>query len=502
MRSAGEDDIRRAIRDAAPADEPEKGGSRDLRLAKKPLNDSGNAERFRHRHGRNLLSVREIGRHYWTGSHWTAGSGDKEWALNAQKTAAAMMLREAFELEAALNDEDAKSAPKRMHDFRAWALLSGNAPRLDAMQRVAEPHLEIRIDQLDADPFVFNVQNGTLELGTKNDPLEVRMRRHSRHDRITRIAPIGYDPEASCPLFRAFLDQIIPDRDVQDWLQRWFGYGLTGDFSEHKFAVHYGEGANGKGTLAKLIQWLLGDYGATVQFQSFVDAGMRRGGEPSPDLAKLTGVRGVFASEGKKGARLDDGLVKQVTGGDPATVRKLNRDFFDLAPTFKINLIANNKPDIRDDTHGMWRRVVLVPYLVIVREDQVDKNLGDKLRAEGPGVLNWALDGWRGWRERGLTAPQAILAATAEYRSESDRIGQFIETATLPDRDGMIPASEMLACYEAWCHAMDYKPVSQTKLGKELSRRGVMPMKHGITYRIGRKWNPDAIDWDWQPPMR
>jgi putative DNA primase/helicase len=492
MRSRGEDAIRDAVVNAAPAGEEQKGGRRDLRLAKKPLNDIGNSERLEARFGRNLLYVPELGRHYFTGTHWSAKVGPKEWQLAAQKTAGAMW-REVLEFE---GDPDGPPDPKRLKEQRDFAVDTGNRSRQSAMCALLEPRVEKQVDDLDRDPFLFNVQNGTLELGSKSDPSAVRLRKHSRLDHITRIAPIGFDPDAECPLFRGFLDQIIPDRDVQDWLQRWFGYCLSADYSEHKLAVFWGEGRNGKGVLTKGMQWLLGDYGAVLQFQSFVDAGQRRGGEPTPDLAKLVGTRGVFASEAKSGARLDDGL----TGGDPAAVRKLNKEPFDLPPTFKINLICNNKPQIRDTTHGMWSRVYLIPFTVTIPPEAIDPRLLDKLKLEGPGMLNYCLDGFRMWRERGLSAPQAILAATAEYRSESDRIGQFIDTATVPDPVYEIPAAEFFACYEAWCRAMEYKPVSQTLFGKELSKRGIRPEKRGITYRLGRKWNNSAIDWNWQPP--
>jgi putative DNA primase/helicase len=490
MRSTGEAAIRLAVVNAAEAGDDDKGGgSRDLRLAKKLLNDSGNGERFRLRH-------------VWTGSYWSAELGDQEWALRAQKTAHAIMFREAAALDAAAKDDPSIDA-KRLFAFREFAVSSGNATRLNAMQSVSEPHLRVRVRELDANPFLFNVQNGTLELGSKADPFAVRNRRHARLDRITRISPVGYDKEATCPLFRAFLDEIMPDREVQDWLQRWFGYGLTGDYSEHKFAVHYGEGANGKGTLTKTMQWVLGDYGAVVQFQSFIAAGQKSGGEPSPDLAKLTGVRGVFASEGKKGGRLDDGLIKQLSGGDPATVRKLHGDFFDLAPSFKINLIANNKPVVRDETHGMWRRVVLIPYLVIVPDDRVDKTLGERLKAEGPGILNWCLDGWRGWRERGLTAPQAILAATAEYRGESDDIGQFLAAATETDPNGSVVSTQLYACYLGWSRELDLRQITQNKFSRELTNRGYPGEKQGtgqnrVMWRTGLRWSNAAINREWR----
>lgn len=472
------------------------GGTRDLRLARKPLNDSGNGERLLARAGRNLMFVPEVGRHYYTGKFWSARDGEKEWHLSAQKTASRMMWDEA----AALADELGGEDNKRLHEFREFARQSGNKSRLDAMQSVIEPHVQKRVDELDPNPFLFNVENGTLELGSKSDPSAIRLRRASRLDLITRLAPVGYDPNATCPLFRKFLDRVIPDVEVQEWLQRWFGYCLTADYGENKLACFWGEGRNGKGVLTHLMQWLYGDYAAVIQFASLLADERRRGSEASPDLAQLPGMRAVFAGEPKKGSKLDDGMLKQMTGGDDLKVRHLNRDFFDLHPTFKLTLAFNNKPQIRDDTHGMWSRVLLVPFTVIVPESEIDRNLLTKLKAEGPGVLNWCLAGFRHWRENGLTAPQAILAATAEYRSESDRIGQFLEAATLPDPEGMLPAAELLGCYEAWCRAMEYKPVSQTLLGKELSRRGIKSEKRGVMYRLGLKWNTAGIDWDWQAP--
>lgn len=511
MSDRGEEAIRAAVAGAVPLEEAEGddgrtaragaagGGGRDLQLARKLLNDSGNGERLRARYGRNLLYVPEGGRYAWSGSRWSVVAGERDWALAAQKTALAMLAREAPALEAALVEAGESGVAKRLHQFREHAINSGNQAKLNAMQAVSEPHLQKRIDELDADPFLFNVQNGTLELGSKRDPQALRLRRHARLDYITHSAPIGYDPDAQCPLFRAFLDQILPDTEVQHWVQRWCGYCLSADYGEHKLAIFWGEGRNGKGTLTKIVQYVLGDYAAIVQFQSFVDAGQRRGDASSPDLAKLTGARAVYASEGKTGARLDDGLIKQLTGGDTAAVRRLYKDFFDLVPTFKITLIANNRPVVKDDSHGMWSRVMLVPFQVTIPDRNIDKSLFDKLKLEGPGILNWCLDGFRLWREQGLSAPQAILAATADYRKESDLIGQFLEAACVRDPGGRIASSQLYACYQGWCEANELRPVKQTAFGRELTRRQILASKDGTVYRVGIRWSGD-IDWDWQVP--
>ena len=495
----GEDAIRAALSHAEEARDDKSSHRLDRDLAKKPLNDIGNGERLRARYGRDLMFVPEIGRVAWTGSHWSTRVGDREWSFVSQKTAQQMLWNEAAALDAMIASGEIAGDAKRLHEYREWARESGNRARLSAMQSVSEPHLHHHVDELDLNPFLFNVQNGTLELGTKKDPLEIRKRRFSRLDRITRISPVGYDPNATCNLFRGFLDSILPDQDVQDWLQRWFGYCLTADYSEHVLAAFWGEGRNGKGTLIKLFQYLLGDYAATIEFATLLDDRNRRGSEASPDLAKLPGMRAVFAGEPKKGSRLDDGRIKEITGGDTLTVRKLNRDFFDLVPTFKLTLAFNNKPQIRDDTHGMWSRVRLLPFTVIVPEEKQDRQLLDKLKAEGAGVLNWGLDGFRMWRERGLSAPQAILAATAEYRSESDQIGSFLAAATRPDPDGKIRSADLYACYQGWCAAMDQRAVSQTKFGRDLTRRGHTGWQNerGVIVRGGLRWSGD-IDWDWQ----
>jgi len=470
MKTGGEDEIRARI--VNPEDfvgDDKRPGPRDEKLAREPENDTGNGKRLRTLYGRDLMHVPEIGRFAWTGSRWSNRDGDKQWAIAAHKTAAHMLRFQRGALEAYLAENGTDDGGKRLRGFTEWCIASGNLARLLAMQTVSEPYLQHRVDELDAQPFLFNVQNGVMELGSKSDPVAVRLRRHSRLDLITRIAPVGYDKDATCYKFREFLEQIIPDREVQLWLQRWFGYCLTASFQDRVFACFWGEGANGKSVLTKLFRWLYGDYAATLQFASLLDDTQRRGSEATPDLAKLPGVRAVFAGEPKKGARLDDGLIKQVTGGDEINVRKLHHDFFDLQPTFKVTLAFNNKPIVRDDSQGMWSRVMLVPFQATIPESRQDKSLLDKLKAEGPGVLNWALDGFRMWREQGLAPPEAILGASAEWRSESDQIGLFLEMATVRDPAEKVSAGALFACYEDWARAMEVRPVSQTLFGRQLT---------------------------------
>ena len=489
----GSEAIRLAVNNAETFDGDGKGGPLDLRLAHKPLNDIGNGERFRQRYGRNFMFVPEAGRYFYTGARWSGQIGSQEWALAAHKTAQTMLRREAAELEAELDGGD----EKRLRAFRDWAVRSGNREKLDAMQAVSEPVLTKRLAELDADPLLFNVQNGTLDLRAA-----VRLRRHARRDLITRISPLGYDPDAQCPLFRAFLDQIMPDREVQRWLQRFLGYSITGLAGEHILALLLGEGRNGKGTLVRLFLWLYGDYAATISFASLAADNHRRGGEPSPDIARLPGIRLLFAAEPRKGVRLDDGRIKELTGEDRQVARHLNREFFEFDPQFKLAIQANNKPRISDSSRGMWARVRLVPFNVTIPPELIDQDLLSKLKAEGPGVLNWALDGFRLWREEGLVAaPQAIMAATTRYRGESDEIGRFLATATAPNKEGSVASALLYQCYAGWATAMELRPVSRTKFGTELTERGHPKEKRGserTVWRLGLSWRLDDIDWEWE----
>lgn len=506
----GEGAIRLIVGAASEADG--EGGTRDERLAKKLCNDTGNAERFRARYGSDYFTVPEIGWFAWVKTHWSARDGDRLSAIACQKVAA-KIFDEALAIEA-LPDADPKASAR----LREWGVDSGNRARLNAMREVAAPHLAKHVEELDSDPLLFNVQNGTLELGERDDDgaVPIRLRRHARRDLITRIAPVGFDPEAGCKQFLGFIEWALPDAEVRRWVQKLFGYSLTGLASEKMLALFWGDGDNGKTVLTKLMCWLAGDYGGTIDFASLLSDGARRGGgDATPDLAKLTGKRAVFAGEPRKGAKLDDGKVKQITGGEPLNVRFLNREFFDLVVCFKLILSFNHKPRIDDESRGMWSRIRLVPFTSTIGDDDKDETLLDKLKAEGPGVLNWALDGYRMWREEGLKPPEAMILATGEYRAESDWFGEFLSAATVCDPawaalqprekernallwppDWRLPASDLYDCYRGYAAAMERKPFSQTKFGLELNARGFLRAKDGIVYRVGLRWSGQA-DWEW-----
>lgn len=350
-------------------------------------------------------------------------------------------------------------------------------PRLDAMIALAasDPRLAATRAMFDANDMVVGVQNGVVELSE----LPVTHRDGAAADMITRQAGTSYDAMALCPTWDAFLERVQPDPDVRHWLRRWVGYCLTGLTTEQTFIVFHGLGANGKSVFAETLKKLLGGYGVSADFGTFT-AKDKASDAIRNDLARLDKVRLVVASEGPDGARLDEDLVKRITGGDEITARFLHREFFSFRPRFKLLLVTNHRPSISGTDHGIWRRVVLVPWTVTIPREEQDRRLTERLEDEMAGILNWALAGLDEYLALGLDQlPRAIAAANAEYRQDSDVVGLWIEDACLLDAAGRATTGELYQSYSAWAQAAGHRPMSAKSLGDRLRERGLTPWRTG-----------------------
>lgn len=490
------------VNDFLDAAEPFDGPAADDRaLADEPRNDLGNARRLIARFGADLIWVGEACWYAWTGKHWRADAENAAALRMAHKTA------EAIREEAKALDAEARAelgeravfldAPAKKDDFPdvtawrkrltahwAWAVLSGNQAKAAAMLDAARPYLTRRPGDLDADPDLLCVANGTLELRRQG----LRLRDHDRADLITRISPVAYDAQAVAPKFRAFLARIQPQANRAVFLQSFFGYCATGETGEQVMAMLIGKGANGKSTLLNCVAGVQGDYSMHAPVESFLYQDRGGGGDKaSPDLARLPGARLVLTSEPEIGARLSESRVKAVTGGEPMTVRRLHRDFFEFDPAFKLVLSCNSKPTIRGSDDGIWRRILIVPFDVQIPEaEQVNDFHSALLADEGPGILNWLIDGWRLWREAGLAPPADVKLAAEEYRRDSDPIGEFARWATV-EGPGSVGATRMYALYSAWVRRDGIDPVSQTLFGRKLGDMGFHKERAGIVYyeRVG-----------------
>jgi putative DNA primase/helicase len=353
---------------------------------------------------------------------------------------------------------------------------SQQKPRLDAMISLSSTDPRLAIDQatLDSNDMAIGLQNGALELGDVTT-----FRPGLPGDYITRQAGtawLGGQEDVTCTAWESFLSKVQPDPDVRHWLQKFAGYCLTGATSEQLFVIFQGTGANGKSVFIDVIKKMLGTYAQTVQFSTFVETDQNA---IRNDLAALDKARLVVASEGPEGARLDEGIIKQVTGEDEITARFLHREFFTYKPKFKVILVTNHKPVISGTDNGIWRRVVLVPFPIVIKRENQDKQLSAKLERELPGILAWAVAGFHLWREQGLgDLPRALTAANGDYRRDSDVIGTWVEDCCdLDNTNSFSSASDLYRSYSTWAVEMGHRPMSSKSLGDRLRERGLTQSK-------------------------
>lgn len=505
----------------------------DAELARELLNDTGNARRLIARHGLDLVHVEEWGWGAWDDQRWRFDDGDARAFIRAIETAEAI-----FDEAAAHGDFDETEPDKPTceektaagEDLRAWqrwrawekrrkrhyatkadlmdfALSSGNRGKAESMLGTAAPYLRRRHDEFDNAPFVLNVANGCLRL----DGETIALFDPRRSDRVTKCAAVAYDPAADAPRWRQFMEDIFPGQtDVQVFIQKWLGYCLTGAISEQRAVIFEGAGSNGKSVLMNVVSALLGDYSTTTPVETFLhnDRG-KSGSGPSPDIARLVGVRIVRTSEPEPGSRLSESVLKQYTGGEKMVARRLHKDFFEFTPAGKLTMSVNVRPVIVGKDHGIKRRLLVVPFRRIFTKDEIialDQARGiplhDWLMAEGAGILNWMLDGYRLWREQGLGEPDAVRNQTEAYFAEMDPIGQFVREActTITDGQGVTEkdqerATDLYAAYKRWCDANNEEAKNNTAFGRRLNDLGIRSAKKGgIGYRTAVKLRPE-----WRP---
>jgi putative DNA primase/helicase len=364
-------------------------------------------------------------------------------------------------------DEIADAEDHRRTVLLKHAMKSESAASITAMAKLAESDLRIAlaIEELDRDPFLFNVKNGTLDLRTGV------LRPHTPSDHITKIGGCVYDEAAECPRWLAFLDRIFAgEPELVSFVQRFVGYALTGDVSEQILAFFYVPGANGKSTLLETVFATMGSYAKPGAPGLLV---AKRNEEHPTSIADLRGARLVTSVEVGDGKRFDEERVKQLTGGDTIKARHMREDFFSFAPTHKIIVAANHKPEVRGTDHAIWRRIRLVPFDVTIPDEEKDPKLPAKLRGELPGILRWAVEGCLEWQRNGLRAPGSVLAATEGYREEQDQIGRWLTESTITDADASESATGLYVSYSKWCDVGGERSVTQTRFGRSLGERGL-----------------------------
>jgi putative DNA primase/helicase len=433
----------------------------------------------------------------WTGTHW-------------QRDESGVVMRYAKQtvkrLAQHVIDLDGEEAQALLKHVKASLATSKLKAMVESAQ--SEECIPVAPEAFDNNPWLLNALNGTLDLTTG------ALRPHERAALLTRCLPIAYDPDATCPTWLSFLWRImggtrreedtehmsagaLEHRQAADgraqrliaFLQRAIGYGLTGMTREQCLFVLHGGGSNGKSTFLEALQALLGDYAQSTPSASLLDKN-RHDGIPN-DIARLRGARLITAVEIGEGKRLNEELVKRLTGQDTLTGRFLFAEFFDFRAEFKLFIACNHLPTIRGTDHAIWRRIRLIPFTVTIPDDEQDKNLPAKLRAELPGILRWAVQGCLDWQRQGLQPPDVVQAATAGYRSYMDVVGKFLEGRCIVDVNNFsirTHATKLYQAYRRWCEDEgEHEPMTQTAFGRRLTDRGIVAEKgkQHQTWRIG-----------------
>ena len=351
-------------------------------------------------------------------------------------------------------------------EIERYAILCESVRRRESIVKAATWIKDLKIDSndVDRDPWLLCVRNGTLELSTGN------FRPHERTDYVTKMADVDYKPSAKCPEWKKFIREIMNyNNELIKYIQTVCGWAITGDTSEQTMFILFGSGANGKSTFLNTLMYILNDYAIATPTETFMS---RRGEQIGNDLARLRGTRFVTTTETEQGKKIAEPLVKQITGNDRITARFLYGEYFNFQPTFKVFLATNHKPAIRGADHGIWRRIKLIPFTTRIPEEKQNKRLEELLKREASGILNWLLEGTRRWRDEGLKTPPIVITATDEYRSEMDIIGNFVKDCCLQQSGASVKVRDLYKAYQAWCAENNEHTASERYLALRLQEIG------------------------------
>jgi putative DNA primase/helicase len=281
---------------------------------------------------------------------------------------------------------------------------------------------------------------------------------------------MAVSPGGECPLWLKFLDRITNhDPEFQTFLQRMTGYALTGSVREHSLFFLYGTGANGKSVFLNTIAGIFGDYARTAPIETFISSINER--HPT-DLAGLMGARLVTAVETEDGRRWAESKIKNLTGGDRIAARFMRQDFFEFTPQFKLIIAGNHRPGLRTVDEAIRRRFHLLPFVVTIPAGERDRNLAEKLRREWPGILRWMVDGCIDWQRNGLTPPATVSKATADYLSQEDSLGLWLEERCLLGRAYQSRSTALFEDYKEWAENTNEFVPKQKHFSQKLIDRG------------------------------
>lgn len=444
--------------------------------------DTGNADRFMDTFGE-LVKYSYIDKcwYCYNGGYWEADNEGK--VAQYVDMTVDNMRNEKLHVSADVDPEKAKEAwdkflKKTRSNSSKKAILS------EIQHRVPVLHGEF-----DQDKTLLNTANGYVDLSSGI------LYEHDIKKMFSQQAGVDYTDNIDCPEWSEFLDQIFDnDQELIHYIQKAVGYSATGSIKEQVMFILYGNGRNGKSIFIDTISDILGTYAKSMQADSIMVRQSSSGA--NSDIARLESARLVTSSEPNEGVRLDEGLVKQLTGGDKVTARYLYGKEFEFKPQFKLWLATNHKPIIRGTDDGIWRRLMLIPFKVQIPTDKVDKDLKYKLQRESIGILNWIVEGALMWQREGLNPPASVTNASRQYREEMDVISLFVDDCCETGDSYRAPAGEIFKKYQAWANENSEYSMSKQKFGREMRQKFEMKKTMNGRFYLGLKISQDSrLNW-------
>ena len=470
-----------------PPDEPGDGdddvGRRDDDRVYPEYSDLGNAERLIALFGDRIRYCKSYG-------DWLVYDG-KRWWKDDRLEVDAMAHRIPAQI---LSEMPPTKDRAVVEELQRWALVSQSKERLTALVHQARSMVAITPADLDRNPWLLNVQNGTINL------LTGEFSSHKPGDLITKIANVSYDPDASSESWEKFILEIMAGkRELVDYLLRATGYAITGLIREHVFFFLYGTGRNGKTTYLNTTLNVLGDYANAVDSDLLIS---QDNAQHPTGLTELEGRRFIASDESDEGSRLAEAQVKKLTGNNIIKARRMHQDYYSFKPTHHVFYAANHRPEIRGMDHGIWRRIKLIPFTVafdtMIPNGHVPiLDLEERLLGEASGILNWMIRGCREWQRRGLGEPAVIRDMVARYRQEMDALGTYIEERLVPDSEdelvdggvSRVVLANLYADYVAWCTTSNVKPLGKRRFSAQLEDKGFRTRKsNSITFKFGLRF--------------
>lgn len=436
--------------------------------------DTGNADRFIDRYG-------HLYKHSYITNKFYIYDGQK-WKVDDRGAIRKLIdeMIESIKNEKVLHSEDVTEEEAREAFQKYYKKTRGTQSKKNIMNELMH-RKTVTPDEFDKDDMLLNVANGYIDLTSRE------LYKHDINKMFSQIANTDYSEKMQPAVWLDFLNDIFAeDKAVIRYIQKALGYSLTGSTREQVMFILFGKGRNGKSIFVETIAEILGDYSNNMQAKSLM---VKKNDNVNTDIARLSKARFVTSSEPNEGFRFDEGLIKQITGGDKVTARFLYAEEFEYTPKFKIWVSTNHKPIIRGTDDGIWRRLVLIPFDVQIPEEKVDKDLKYKLLREAPAILNWMAEGAYMWMREGLELPEKLKASSKAYRTEMDVIEQFIEDECKRVDDGRVKANELYSVYKNWANENNAYKMSNKDFGQKMKEKFKSKRMNTGMYYLGLEKN-------------